>query len=518
MIQPKVLFTASIAVLVISLATLLITFGYTGYPLPGADAVAFIPTAIQFKQGLGLVNEIYDLPLDIGLQTGYRFVYYVPLFPVVLSLLMQDATPQSAFVGIAVLNSLTLAICAFLFYRIALAASPRRTLSGFGFLMVCLCLIGMGSRFTGQNDGRPEALATLLIAIACLLPFFFRHRSLYLPILLGLLLGLMGATQAWGAVVFAFLIGGYFSLFQKGKDFLKSLGMVYSVSLVCFLIVLLLASPYGIMETLLGTKAHAAYQSENAFQRYGMLPPLKDLVHYYFLKSRMTFYGLVAIFSAVSGFYWWRHYQGQIALPICLGLFATGIFALVYMSCVRTPFSSYNLFLFTPVLFGVCLYTLLHLTQSETKYRTLLQTTGLLMLSLTTIGFIWTTLAFPGFLQHGMSLQQARQVFREVESTTDRPIGISRTLWVLSENYQQMFIYEGPQTYPKVSGHKYSNALLVKQQNYLDFKPADAIDNHPLQRHFFVQHKPRLFGIPIESTPPGYQFAVYHPKNNPLAK
>src|ERR1700683_3767006 len=83
----------------------LIVFGHYGFPLPQQDAMDYIPPAINYAAGKGLVNEVSSTSYFADPTGQARFLYYPPLFQIVLGRLMWHADVITAFTVIGLLDS-----------------------------------------------------------------------------------------------------------------------------------------------------------------------------------------------------------------------------------------------------------------------------------------------------------------------------------------------------------------------------------------------------------------------------
>src|SRR5438045_2007798 len=65
----------------------LLLYGFNIFPTPGTDSKVFIPPALLYSRGMGLVNPLYDLSLVLGPGFNFKFNYYVPFYPLLLGTL-----------------------------------------------------------------------------------------------------------------------------------------------------------------------------------------------------------------------------------------------------------------------------------------------------------------------------------------------------------------------------------------------------------------------------------------------
>jgi hypothetical protein len=120
-------------------------------------------------------------------------------------------------------------------------------------------------------------------------------------------------------------------------------------------------------------------------------------------------------------------------------------------------------------------------------------------------------LAFPAYLRDGVGIATARENFKAAVArhpADDYFIAVS--LWVLSEDYEQMH-YFGDIPPERI----YAGSLIVLDQNnsYGSYAPtatppAEA-NGCPLKGNYFATTTPRFLGYEIKPSMPGYGFAVY---------
>ena len=72
-----------------------IYLSYEIFPLFGTDSGAFIPTAVELHNTGNLSNHLYSKSESLDKENKYRFLYYVPLFPITVSLSMYTSLPKT---------------------------------------------------------------------------------------------------------------------------------------------------------------------------------------------------------------------------------------------------------------------------------------------------------------------------------------------------------------------------------------------------------------------------------------
>jgi len=138
---------------------------------------------------------------------------------------------------------------------------------------------------------------------------------------------------------------------------------------------------------------------------------------------------------------------------------------------------------------------------------------GVLCIGLTGIGLFRLSVLFPTYNRQGMPLSEARDLFQQIEqrAPANTIFFVTNSLWLLSEDYGRLrpFSPDLPEAYQKQN----VPSVVFLQQNYLPFRQApDAMGNLVREKNWFRTGKPSLFSVPLAGTIPGYQFAVYVPK------
>lgn len=498
--------------IIILLIIVFFIFARYGYPLFRWDAGFFIPTAINLAAGKGLINEFYPVVQNLDPLHQYRFIANVPLFPVVLSLLIPHPSPQGAYVALAILHSLALSLSGLLLYRTA--TLHGKPLGWMGTGLISLSLLGMATHFVGRAEGRPETLGVLFFLLAVLtIVYGYRWRFLWVP--LGGILGLMGATHPVGGIMLFLMLGLYFAIVSPPREAIRAVLGVGLLSIACFFIMLKLASPYPLADMFQAIAIHAQLSVDYMQTRDKM----GDFLNYHFLVRHQMFYGLLFVgFLAACG-HLYRCFRNRVRSAKLFGVLALALAGAIFKTSIWTSASSYNLYMFTPLFFGVILYATLHgLEALSLRRQLMLKCTMGLVLGLTTLGFFQSLILFPAFMTSGLSLNKARLLFQQIETSADVPIGVSSSLWVLSENYNNMFLVNGFGEDRFSSLAQKKRALIVLQQYSASQTSGKASRSHVLYRNYFTHEKPSLFGIHLSATMPSYQFAVYVPKHAPWKK
>src|ERR1700680_181581 len=131
------------------------------YPVPGGDAVVFMPPAINLKAGHGLTNSLWNLNPD---PTGQdRFYEHPPLFQLAVSACMWQAEAQNAFMVLAIFNVLTVWI--YVAFLCSAKIAGKLIVSSRRFGLLLLSLFALAFLVFNSSEGRPEGLSTLLLTL-----------------------------------------------------------------------------------------------------------------------------------------------------------------------------------------------------------------------------------------------------------------------------------------------------------------------------------------------------------------
>jgi hypothetical protein len=481
--------------LVISAGLLL--FARSGFPPMLDAAYQFCPPAIALKGGQGLINPFTEWAfLDATGQA--RFLWYPPLQQLVLASLMGRATAEHLYVAMAWGNVVTLWICACLFSG---AVQRKSALSGLSAAAVVVGLLGMGSLFAFYLWGRPEWLATLLLSLGVLL--YVQAPLNVLPWGFGCLLGLMAATHPAATLMSTQLIGMAFCLrvpADGGNPVLSILKKTAGAGVLGLVLALgvLAMGPHGLHDTLHGIRTHAAIAVPLRFS----LPPWDVFVRVFVAHYQYPLWGLMVLWMPFLVYRLAMRPERISSRPACrlLFVFLLNLYVLIGFF-VFSGNREYNAIWMVPLMLFICLWA-----QEENLPRLFKGVSWVLMLGLST-GFLRTALLYPFYLREGLQLKDARERFEHLkrQHPGDTVYRLSYSLWALSEDYPHMRVLESPA--------RAAREMYVIQQNYMGpgFLRPPEIKGLIREADFFQDRVPRLWGVRLASTIPGYGFAVYRP-------
>lgn len=477
-----------LALLIAAIAGSFLFFGYHVYPVPSGDSHAFLPAAISLDAGHGLRNPVAQLSRELDPTGEARFVQYPPLFPMTVALLMPTVGPRGAFLVLAFLSVLDLALAVLLFRRVLDRAGGETKGASGRVLALSAATLGVATLLLGQQTGRPEPLATLWVLLAAHAALAVKPSAAWLPC--GFLLGLTGATQPTGGVILGLLLAVFLSVRLPTRGAIVAILELLVLSLTVFFAVLAI-SPLGIAETLDGIRRHADLTVVH--RQSGEL-----LRTYWITNPGGTFYALPYLLLAVGLLLGSRSWRGAVRSPLLCGLCLIPLAAVLWGSTVRAPEHAYNVLLFAPLVFAANLHQAFR-TERKAPRMALPA-----IHALTSLGYVRALVLFGFFLAHGVSLDAARAQLARLVPMARGPVSVTPSLWVLSDDYERLRAVPAG-----VSAAGLEGDLLIFQQNYTGQSAPSPIEDLRLVEDRFVDRSPRLFGLPVARTVPGYAFAVY---------
>lgn len=468
-----------------------------GYPVPGGDSIAFMPAVVSQARGEGLYNPIRYQMEQCDPEGQNRFACHGFLMPLLLPHGMARADAPSLLLAVGWLNAATLLLCAWLFYR----AGRRAFAAGQGKAALALsavALLGQGTRLWGQIGrgelmATPIAVAAVLAAGAC--------RPAFLGGVLGVFAGLMIAAHPIAGLLLILGAALYLADRLALRQALRQL-LIGTAAAALTLAAALSFFPYSLSHWLraIHHQAQAAVVAKWP----------SSFFWYWFWNPAASFYGLLLLAAAAAAFAYWRRRRPEIAAPALfyplLLLSAAALFYFVF----RVHSRNYNLLLFSPLLYAAviegCSGWAAAAPAQRRAWPLLL---GALLLLPTAAGFLQKAALYPAYRRQGLKLLPARERFAQALVGWRGRVAIGESLWSLSEDYPRLREWRTPE-----EDALNRCALVVVQQPYSGRAAPPALPGHRLRADHFRGAGPRLLGIPLASTMPGYGFAVYVPEGS----
>lgn len=418
----------AVGVFVFFISLVLVVFGYQVYPTPGTDSLIFLAPALNAYNGNGLTNSLFQKVTEITDPTGlHRMTYYPPFFPMLIKALLFEGTPQNVFLLIGLINALTLCIWTFIWL------THFKTTDWRFVVFLCVALLALAATFNGRL-GRPETLMGLLVSTATFFVLYFKEsRWKYLSI--GFVFGLLYATSFVMAVLFTFILAGYYAWREEVRklaviSFFIILGAVVSFSLV------FLWSPFSFLETISGIVRHGLlFDTELHFS-------FRSFLNYFILTPVSPFFVVVMFVAGCLGFrYMWQK-RHDVCTPI---VFWTCVISLVaailYFSFLNLK--PYYIRALAPFVIAFILFYLWNTILGKRHLFRAFVLGG--MMFFVGLGFLVDVALWIVSYGKVATLPEARAEFLKLEQklTPGEKIGIMTDQWVLGERYDTMYIWDG---------------------------------------------------------------------------
>jgi hypothetical protein len=235
-------------IILLAIAVVYLLYALNVFPIPGTDSSSFLPPALTFAQGKGLVNPFF-FASEITDLTGQRlYNYYVPLYTWFLGFWVAIIPGiKTLFVVGALLTTVAL-----LLYRRTII---KNTAAATGKLFTATLLLSFTylATYSLPTIGRPEQLTAPLLLVLFLL---YRNRGrigylLYNTLLVAIFAVLL-ATQIIG-FYFAFLVFLVIEFLEQGDaKRVVVVNTVRTIGVLLLFCLILEASPNGFMTTIKG--------------------------------------------------------------------------------------------------------------------------------------------------------------------------------------------------------------------------------------------------------------------------
>lgn len=454
------------------------------YPIPGTDSIVYIPTALLYAKGEGLINPLYYVSELTDPTGGHRYNYYVPLQSMLLGALSRiKPDVRTIFMWCWAINAGAMLLYVSRVSKWVQNAKPGvRVAAYLSLIYVAMYLL--------PTAGRPECLTIPLIMLLYLL---YHKRQNVSPMTysigIAVLGGLMLCTQILSCF-FAFLFLVTYELLETknvwrtiGVNFLRFVGIL----VVCGGAMAL--SPNGLVNTIEGITTHALYAM-------GRVDRSLPLFVYYWVLSPINF--AFAVLFGIGAFYHIRTLIVRLrtAAPIPKA-FVVLTQVIIVGGIVKYIFYAsptvYNATQFILPLSAYVIYNLASGQGGKIAVASMLATyaAGGLM-------FMRSLALFVDYVQDGKTFNNAR---KEVNNILQQYPGayISQGIWGLIEDPHQTKIY--------VPGAAKSGDVVIVQQAYHPFRP-ELEGKVTILMDWRTTDQRRVLGIPLTKRPQGYSFVV----------
>ena len=474
-----------------AIAVIFVLYGLNVFPTPGTDSRVFIPTALLYSQGFGLVNPLYDVSV-VGVATdvtnAIKFNYYVPFFPMMLGTLTKIHPGIRSIFLICSLFSIS---SLFLYCRTLLSALPANITTSIKAL--ALCSVAYVATYLIPTVGRPENLTVLLVFMIYIL--YSKRNELNRPlynVLICIIFSVMFASQLicfYFCFIF-FLIAELLNTTNVLKTIIVNTARFAAIALL--FAVILSASPHGLTDTVTTIRLH----SLSAMTRSDR--SLKLFIHYWLFWPLNS--GFLVLFLLCTIFYLkglFTRLRGSRALPvvlICL-LHAMVLYGIARFILYASP-TVYNATQFILPLSIFLITNMLSLPKSVLKLTTRVGTAIVFVAGI--VVFLRVFVLFVDYKKDKKDFAAARPIFNKFVHGS-KNVYITVNLWPLADDANDVKFFDGV--------HLKKDDTLIIQQMYLPFGN-EFINKCTVLYDWRTEEKRKLFGIPLTNTPQGYSFVV----------
>ncbi len=470
---------------------ILILYGLNVYPTPGTDSRVFIPTALLYSHGLGLINPLYDVSV-VGVATdihnAIKFNYYVPFFPMLLGSLSRVHPGIKTIFFICSLFSIA---SLFLYCRTMISVLPERI--GTALKMMVLFSVVYVSTYLIPTVGRPETITVLLVFMIFLL---YNKRAgmnaMLYNLLICVIFSVMFATQLI-CFYFCFLFFVTFELLNT-SDVFRCIWVNAARFAVIALVFygILSASPHGFADTINTIRLHAASamtridRSAKLFIHYWLLAPLNFGFLILFLLC--TFFYLRSLFA---------HFKRNSVITIIL---VSALQLMILYGIARfILYASPTVYNATQFILPLSVYLFLSILSLPKGFlKTTVNTLTIATYVAGTIVFLRVFILFIDYKNDRKDFAAARPLINGFVHN-GKNVYITVNLWPLVDDVDDVKFFD--------SIHFKSGDTLIIQQMYLPFAN-EFLSKCTIIYDWRTAEKRKFLGIPLTNTPQGYSFTV----------
>jgi hypothetical protein len=463
-------------------------FALNGYPLFIDDSDCFLPTAHFINHYNLLIDTLYDP--QIGLND--KFLFYPPLFPYVIALLVKLVPGylhmyQFALILIDSLTELILIYCIYLY-----TAKHRHKNSVSAYFFYAIWVVALFS-FHEIVSGRPEILGKLFVALFILNNLRKTGRQHFIN---GLLIG-FSAINSPIATFYLIIITGCI-LFYTWSFNLRQVTTIIAGLMVVFIPFIILY-PYTVTDLILTMQQHS---KKVIFTRTDTSLALFIRYHMAFIIPLSIGPSVVALFYVL-----YKLNAAKKYYTFCLVLIL--MFVAAYFAFKSMPLY-YNLYVLSPIVLFIVFILFVKTQQNEDKYSRVLGIFLIILLAVNSVGFIRKTAVFIAIQNNYITSANYKKTFTSVTKSlpVNKKVAVSPGLWpfsmdkikqltIIHSNYEMEILAD---TAVKIVIIQQSNSGLAVPKRFNHFK---LINNQ------FIKNKVKLMGVTLGNTYPGYQVAIY---------
>ena len=491
-------------VCLVGLATFYLLTAREVFPPPFSDSAPHLIPTLNYKAGHGFGGVYWELTRTYDPSGQHRFLQYPPLFHLVVASLIRQPTVEDAYLCLGWFSVVALGLCVVLIWEGATAFPAARKPGWVALAALGLCAVSTWFCLE-PAAGRPEGLTGPLILLSALV--LLRTRGPWQPVVAGVFIGLVAATQVVNGILLGLLYSIYASL-PGDEENRPRARWFRQCALAAVLGVLVFAgclnlSPYPVGETLRGIVVHAG---RLASIRYAVV------VNYLSPSVNGSFFGLFFV-AVLAGFIWQERRRMNLLVGVNLGL----LLAAVWYFAIRASDLSYNVSVFVPLLTALVLRSLARLDEGPSATAIRVRRTGYglaaVIFGLMSIGLLRQGLAFGLYKAYGVSFSEAKRRYSElVPPDRPTPVYMEPSLWPLATRLDHIYLDQRDKAGEPGYMPETVKPWLVIDQWYDRTLTPPEMPGYKLVWSDFIEHPtPRVLGLQLSTTTPGYAFALYEP-------
>lgn len=465
------------------------------------DGPYIMVAVVEWLNGGGFNNSLTNFYTEPHWRDGqHSLVAYPPVHMLLLATLTTTPDVAGVYKAIWLIEAIGLILlCAALIALIYRTGQQHRL--GIWFLV----LLGLACAGTLGFSGRPDTTFVTILSLGCLYAVLTPKPN---AIIVGMLLGLLGAIQPTAALLIASCIAIWFSFLWAGIEAGKQL-VIVAVSSVALLL-LALGTYYDIGDVVQAIGRNTPQQVFGYFT-------LPLFLQTQFLDYLRPLSGGVLVIGIFSFLILLLKQQFESTVFLLLGLAALLIFS-THAFVVR-PHCTYNSQALLPVLL---LVTLLAAAISK-KYCIF----SCVVLSLPALALPLQSLLLHDHVNRGVTLRSAQAIYEQIipNLPSDSLLGIDTHLWPLSRdgrdwNRSYHFNWDGPRMQSTKDAVLFvrEGSYLTRGSSLISASPASIVDHsrqidHRLWLDCNTKQLLNVLGRHIYTPVMGYAFSVYIPKS-----
>jgi hypothetical protein len=492
----------------LAMASLLAVMAHEGWPGLHHDAILYVTPAVKSANGEEWNFAIYTPPLLHRPQGDWSWDAHGQLYQAVLLWLMPGGDMSDLMAAMGSLNILTVLALAVYF---VVSFSRVAGMGDWGVTAWTVFSLGGSTSILLWLQGRPEHLLPLLLAVGGL-AYGLARAPWQRDLVAGIVVGLIAATSPLPGLVAASACLVVLGLGQdRWLQLLRRALGVGGAALVAWYLAILVSCPFSPLEVLRNTIAASAQvprpRGLSLIIEAWLLNPSFYLVGVPFLGAFV-----LAVAKACKT-------PLGLARRVLLGLLASNLLYWVSQSGIIFPGFYYNLLGFYPV---VVVWTMRHLAgaqQPSAMLPTVRWVAASILLVATmaaSTGVVRNALLLVPYRDAGLTLQMARSYAGEEFARLKPGQRIAlppyhRPCMVVLDDggWHLVTLAEDLPSLTKVETKLGIEVKVLLWPQTDDGQPPDKLDGFRLTKSYWVPGRPHIWGIPLYSQIPGYQFAVY---------